>query len=72
MKQILYRSLNADRLDDTAVAKLLAQSRHNNAIDGVTGLLWSDGNQFMQVLEGPSRSVIATYDRIVEEALLQN
>lgn len=67
MKQILYRSLNADRLDDSAVARLMVQSRNNNALDGVTGLLWSDGKQFMQVLEGPSRSVNATYDRIVED-----
>jgi hypothetical protein len=67
MKQVLYHSLNADRLDDAALAKLLAQSRHNNALDGITGLLWSDGKQFMQVLEGPRRSVTATYDRIVED-----
>lgn len=39
-------------------------SRHNNAIDGITGLLVSDGYRFVQVLEGPHASVEAAFVRI--------
>jgi hypothetical protein len=42
-------------------------SRHNNALDGITGLLWSDGQRFIQALEGPRASVEATFLRIARD-----
>ncbi len=43
---------------------LLATSRDNNAMAGITGmLLYKDGN-FMQVLEGEEGAVRALYDKI--------
>lgn len=64
MRQIIYvsRSARGDAAAD--LHRILEQSRHNNAIDGVTGLLWSDGRRFMQVLEGPDESVGPTFERI--------
>lgn len=43
---------------------LLHHARHANAIDGISGLLWSDGSTFVQTLEGPPDSVADTFARI--------
>ncbi|WP_010187435.1 BLUF domain-containing protein [Sphingomonas sp. PAMC 26605] len=67
MRQILYVSLSTLAGDTADLASILEQSRHNNALDGITGLLWSDGRSFMQVLEGPRVSVMATFARILAD-----
>lgn len=67
MRQILYRSSSTVQGDRGDLATILEQSRHNNAIDGITGLLWSDGVHFLQVFEGPTRSVEATFARILND-----
>lgn len=64
MRQILYSSFSRPRGETADVGRILEQSRHNNALDGVTGLLWTDGIRFLQVLEGPEDSVEATFARI--------
>lgn len=61
LRQILYRSRAAAGAD---LDQILEQSRHNNALDGITGLLWSDGTQFLQVIEGPEPSVLEAFARI--------
>lgn len=65
MKQILYASLNA-RTDGRPadVEGILETSRHNNAIDGITGLLWTDGQRFLQVIEGGDEAVDLCFARI--------
>lgn len=60
-RQIFYTSRSNARVD---VDQILQQSRHNNAVDGITGLLWHDGDHFLQVIEGPESSIAATYARI--------
>ena len=64
MRQIIYVSRTVGEDAPADLHRILEQSRHNNAIDGVTGLLWSDGRRFMQVLEGPDESVRPTFERI--------
>ena len=64
MRQILYISLSTVAGDKADLAGILEQSRHNNALDGIRGLLWSDGTHFMQVIEGPEESVDLTFARI--------
>lgn len=64
MRQIVYASLSAPEDSAADLTGILEQSRHNNALDGVTGLLWSDGRRFLQVLEGPEESVGPTFERI--------
>lgn len=64
MRQILYISSSRPCGEKADMGRILEQSRHNNALDGVTGLLWSDGVRFLQVLEGPEESVEATFMRI--------
>ncbi|KQM56946.1 MULTISPECIES: BLUF domain-containing protein [unclassified Sphingomonas] len=61
-RQIFYTSRSTPGVD---VDQILQQSRHNNAVDGITGLLWHDGAHFLQVIEGPELSVASTYARIM-------
>lgn len=68
MRQLLYISSSKPRGTRADVSGILEQSRHNNALDGVTGLLWTDGVRFLQVLEGDAESVGKTFDRISADA----
>ena len=61
MLQIVYVSSVVGYPGD---ADILAISRRNNARDGITGLLYSDGVRFMQVLEGRFEKVELAYARI--------
>jgi hypothetical protein len=64
MRQIVYVSLSSVPGDGADLAAILNQSRHNNAIDGITGLLWSDGRSFLQAIEGPRVSVESCFERV--------
>lgn len=64
MRQLLYASVSTAPRGRADLDAILEASRHNNAIDGVTGLLWSDRTRFIQVLEGPEVSVAQTFARI--------
>jgi hypothetical protein len=63
-RQVFYTSRSNAGVD---VDQILQQSRHNNAVDGITGLLWHDGDHFLQVIEGPDSSIAATYARIAAD-----
>ncbi|MFD1034827.1 BLUF domain-containing protein [Sphingomonas hankookensis] len=63
-RQLFYTSRSMPGVD---VDHILQQSRHNNAVDGITGLLWHDGTHFLQVIEGPDSSVAETYARIAND-----
>jgi hypothetical protein len=64
MRQLVYVSTSNVLNTEEALAAILQQSRHNNAIYGVTGLLWAGADRFLQVLEGPTASIRETYQRI--------
>ncbi|WP_235525190.1 MULTISPECIES: BLUF domain-containing protein [unclassified Sphingomonas] len=64
LRQIFYTSLCGDPID---LDDILQQSRHNNAVDGITGLLWFNDGHFLQVLEGPADSVANAYARIAAD-----
>ena len=64
LRQLLYVSSSNTAAGPIDVPRIIAKSRQNNALDGVTGLLWSDGKRFLQVLEGPADSVSTTFARI--------
>ena len=67
MRQIIYVS-TAINLVATDPDAILAVSRRNNRRDGITGLLYSDGKRFLQVLEGKEDPVAAAIDRIEKDA----
>lgn len=63
MLQLVYLSTPVAR-DDDALAEILAVSRRNNARDGITGILYSDGACFLQALEGPREATERCLGRI--------
>lgn len=67
MRQLLYVSSSTLPGNMADIQGILEESRHNNAIDGITGILWSDGTHFLQVLEGADESVGATFGRILSD-----
>lgn len=64
LRQLLYVSRSVPSGTRVPLDPIYESSRHNNAIDGVTGLLFSDGQRFVQVLEGSDEAVGATMGRI--------
>lgn len=67
MRQIFYVSKAATPGDTGMLDTIVHQSRHNNALDGVTGLLWSDGSRFAQVIEGDERAIEDVLGRILAD-----
>ena len=67
MRQLLYISTSTLPGNTADIEGILEESRHNNALEGITGVLWSDGTHFLQVLEGPDESVGATFGRILSD-----
>jgi hypothetical protein len=64
MRQLLYISSARQFVDYEGLQSILAISRSNNQRDRLSGLLWSDGKRFLQVLEGQAPIVEATLQRI--------
>jgi hypothetical protein len=64
MLQLMYAS--AARVPFTAeeLATLLSQARAHNHQHDLTGLLVYHGGAFLQVIEGPARTVTEVYERI--------
>ncbi|MDQ8205114.1 BLUF domain-containing protein [Pelagicoccus sp. SDUM812003] len=66
--RLIYRSIaNEDALDNEGLASLLDTCVDNNNRDGITGMLVLSGDQFLQVLEGPSDKVNQLYGKIVAD-----
>ncbi len=72
MRQIVYMSDSLTSGDEAELTAIFNQSRHNNAIDGVSGLLCFDGERFLQAFEGPRVSIAATFDRIKADKRHEN
>lgn len=64
IQQLVYISTMRGAPSLALFERILAASRRNNARDGITGLLVAGGNRFLQLLEGPTEPVRATYARI--------
>jgi hypothetical protein len=67
MRQLLYVSVATRLCDEEDLSAILKRSIDNNTIDSVTGVLWSDRRRFIQVLEGPTASVLEIYRRIAND-----
>ena len=72
MRQILYVSDTASRGNRADLCAILEQSQANNARDGISGLLWWDGEHFLQVFEGPEAQVEACWQRIQRDSRHRN
>jgi hypothetical protein len=67
--RLLYASRSVGEIDEALVASILESSQKHNAEHGITGLLctYSQGNVFLQVLEGGRAAVNALYAAIVRD-----
>jgi hypothetical protein len=61
---LIYASAATDTPSDAALEAILAKSRHNNARDGITGMLLYSEGCFFQVLEGEAQAVDSAFARI--------
>ncbi|HET9512113.1 MAG TPA: BLUF domain-containing protein [Sphingomonas sp.] len=64
LRRLIYTSRATGRDQRDAKHDILAQSRRNNGMDGISGILWSNGDRYLQVLEGPTASIDDAFDRI--------
>lgn len=64
MEQLIYISTARADPPLAMIQSILAISHYNNGLHGLTGLLIVGGRRFLQVLEGPSLKLDATYLRI--------
>jgi len=64
LRQLVYISYVSESIDPVDFRKILDKSRLNNRQSSVTGLLLSDGRQFLQALEGEADEVETVFQRI--------
>ena len=70
LKRILYVSritLDAGSRLTSTMEDILLESVRNNRRDGISGLLWSDGDAFAQVIEGPAPQVNELYRQLLAD-----
>lgn len=72
MFQLLYVSGASKPIDDTDIDQILAASRKNNAHLDVTGMLLFAEGAFIQILEGPEKTVRALSERISRDPRHRN
>jgi hypothetical protein len=69
MRQIVYRSSttagSARAADD--IPDIVRQAAARNGFEGITGLLYSEGDVFLQVIEGPADSMSDLLGRLSED-----
>jgi hypothetical protein len=67
--RLLYASRSDREIDDALVASILERSQKYNLDHGITGILctYSQGNVFLQVLEGGRAAVNTLYATIVRD-----
>lgn len=57
MLQLIYVSSKTPTAADIDLDELVELAGRGNARDGITGLLFSDGRRFLQVIEGPKSAI---------------
>jgi hypothetical protein len=65
--RLLYASRATDRVSQEELLKILSQSKVHNPESGITGVLCSSGQMFLQVLEGGRMQVNALYNHIAAD-----
>lgn len=63
-RRVIYRSNANPATARGDLADILAQARVNNGLNGLSGLLWTDGSIYLQVLEGTPEAVSHMLERI--------
>ncbi|WP_066810644.1 BLUF domain-containing protein [Sphingomonas asaccharolytica] len=70
MRQIVYRSITTAESGRAAddIPDIVRQAAARNGIEGITGLLYTEDDTFLQVIEGPSDSVSDLIARLENDA----
>lgn len=63
----LYASRPAQKLSEQALGDILKQSRANNPVQGLTGMLCYTSDVFVQVLEGGREEINRLLNRIIRD-----
>ena len=64
MRRIIYRSRATPELDRAGLFRLLYHARAGNEARGITGVLIRADRRLLQIIEGPTWKVVATFERI--------
>jgi hypothetical protein len=67
LQQLIYMSIAAKDLNAQDLEKILEVSRHNNALQHITGLLVIKGTTFLQVLEGDSEIIKPLFQKLKDD-----
>ena len=65
--RLLYASRAVDKVSQEELLEILSQSKANNPLIGITGVLCSSGLIFLQALEGGRMEVNALYNLIAAD-----
>ncbi len=74
MHLIVYTSeatFPADQIEDV-LAEIVANAKHHNADNGITGVLFYENRHFFQALEGEEAAVRGTFDKIAQDSRHRN
>jgi hypothetical protein len=64
MRRIIYRSIAAPGLDKAEMIRLLYRARVSNEAKGLSGVLLQAEEHLLQILEGDTWKLFATFDEI--------
>ena len=67
MRRVIYISRSRIGDDPDELDAIVDRSSASNIVAGITGMLWWDGNNFAQVLEGPHKAVDRAMQRILAD-----
>ncbi len=67
MYRVIYVSRSAIAGQRAVLRDIVRHAAERNRAAGVTGMLWSDGEHFVQALEGSEPAVTATMQRILAD-----
>jgi len=70
MRQIIYRSLTTSESGRAAddIPDIVREAAARNGLDGITGLLYTEGDAFLQAVEGPIDAVSDLMERLQSDA----
>ena len=72
IKRLLYVSDSLIGDDKAALNQILEEARKNNNTHDLTGLLWTNGEQFAQVIEGEQEAIFDVLDGLLRDSRHEN
>lgn len=72
MKRLLYVSDSRIGDDKVALNQILDEAQKNNTEQGLTGLLWTNGKQFAQVIEGEQDPIFDVLAGLIKDPRHEN